>query len=348
MKTVILASLSGMALMVSSSADAYVQHEQRNAPAQQDVREGAKRSGGAMHAGPRAPQVRHQGGSQVRGHNWGPRVQGRWHAGHRAPGGWQSYRRPFVGFQLPRYWVQPSYYIVNYANYGLQAPQPGYQWVRYYDDAVLADQRGTVAYAQPQMQWENYGDYYEEAEYGASVDAGDDYGWDDGEAVYSQGSGYGVTYDQGSYAQPAYTSQTVSNAPSYDPCDAPYAASGQVYDRSGRDECATDGKGYSKGYTKGYSKEVVVHTAAPQVSYQPAPQQVYQPTYQPAPQQVYQSAPQPAYQSAPAARPAYHQPQPMDHAVPARGPRPAPYPTAGYPAQAHGMYAVQPVPMYYV
>jgi Ni/Co efflux regulator RcnB len=331
-----------LALSISTGAGAFVSPDSakgKNADVMQEQAREGSRSGGHVRGGhvrgghgAHRPQVQMRGNQHRRGHNWGSRVQGRWHAGHRAPGGWQSYQRPFVGYQLPRYWVNPSYYIVNYSNYGFQAPQQGYQWVRYYDDAVLTDPRGYVVQAQPNVQWENYGDSYADAEYGESVVVEDDMAWEEDGSVYA-GNGpapapYGTTYEE-----PAYAYQPVSNAPSNDPCDAPYQSSGQVYDRSGRADCATGGKGkgYAKGYTKGAQvehKEVYVTTSQPQyqaqhqAQYQPAqqPQAAYYPAPQPAPQPQYRPAPphhggqmvmQPAYY--PAQQPMYYMvyPQPQ-------------------------------------
>ncbi|HEX7782644.1 MAG TPA: RcnB family protein [Sphingobium sp.] len=89
-------------------------------------------------------------------HRWGSRVDGRWRAGRDAPGGWAAYRRPVRGFALPRYWVQPGFYIANYGAYGLPAPGYGYGWSRYYDDAVLTDQYGSVYDSRSDIQWERY------------------------------------------------------------------------------------------------------------------------------------------------------------------------------------------------
>lgn len=75
---------------------------------------------------------------------WGGRIAGRWWAGMRAPGGWRAYRRPVRGWALPSYWVQPGWYVSDWASYGLPQPPYGYAWSRYYDDAVLIDGRGAV------------------------------------------------------------------------------------------------------------------------------------------------------------------------------------------------------------
>lgn len=87
---------------------------------------------------------------------WGHRINGRWHAGHDAPGGWAAYRRPVYGFALPRYWIQPAYYIADYRTYGLPVPNYGYGWSRYYDDAVLTDQYGRVYDSRSGIHWDRY------------------------------------------------------------------------------------------------------------------------------------------------------------------------------------------------
>ncbi|MGK2909209.1 MAG: RcnB family protein [Sphingobium sp.] len=87
---------------------------------------------------------------------WGQRIQGRWHGGVRAPGGYVAYRRPVRGFTLPRYWIQPSFYIGNYAAYGLPAPPSGYGWSRYYDDAVMTDAYGRVIDSRSGIRWDDY------------------------------------------------------------------------------------------------------------------------------------------------------------------------------------------------
>jgi Ni/Co efflux regulator RcnB len=56
----------------------------------------------------------------------------RWPFGYR-------YTRYEVGGVLPRtFWV-PDYYVGNYAVYGLDAPPPGFEWVRYGSDLLLVD-----------------------------------------------------------------------------------------------------------------------------------------------------------------------------------------------------------------
>jgi Ni/Co efflux regulator RcnB len=103
-------------------------------------------------------------------HRWGPRLDGRWRAGHDAPGGWAEYRRPAYGFALPRYWVQPGFYIANYAAYGLPAPGYGYGWSRYYDDAVLTDQYGRVYDSRSGIQWDRYEGGYDAESSGKPFD----------------------------------------------------------------------------------------------------------------------------------------------------------------------------------
>lgn len=103
---------------------------------------------------PLAHQMPAPGGPAMHRGAWGQRVNGRWAAGWNAPGGWNGYHRPASGYTLPSYWINPSYYISDYATYGLPAPAYGYGWSRYYDDAVLLDRRGQVYDAMRGVHWD--------------------------------------------------------------------------------------------------------------------------------------------------------------------------------------------------
>lgn len=95
-------------------------------------------------------------------HRWGTRIDGRWHAGYQAPGGWEAYRRPVQGATLPQYWVQPAFTIVDYNGYGLPAPIYGYVWTRYYDDAVLTDRSGRIYGSRDDIPWDQHEGGYED------------------------------------------------------------------------------------------------------------------------------------------------------------------------------------------
>lgn len=103
----------------------------------------------------RSQIVRHSG-MPMMARGWGPHFNGRWVAGWRAPGGWAAYRHPVRGYVLPGYWINPGFYIGNYAVYGLAAPARGHGWSRYYDDAVLTDRDGRVVDAVPAFAWDRY------------------------------------------------------------------------------------------------------------------------------------------------------------------------------------------------
>ncbi|MGB6534933.1 MAG: RcnB family protein [Xanthobacteraceae bacterium] len=54
------------------------------------------------------------------------------------PPGW-GYRRWAVGAVLPALFLAPAYYYSGWANLGLTAPPPGYQWVQYGPDLLLVN-----------------------------------------------------------------------------------------------------------------------------------------------------------------------------------------------------------------
>jgi Ni/Co efflux regulator RcnB len=195
------------------------------------------RRGGGHGPIPGVGHVSGMGGAGMGGnHRWGHRIGGRWFAGFQAPGGWNGYRAPFRGFTLPTYWVQPSYRIVNFPTYGLYAPQTGYGWSRYYDDAVLTDSRGYVQDHRSNIPWDRYeGGYapgeYSEADYGPAMGAdrgvysGDDRVYSGSgyppppppQVMYQQGTGQ-QDYRQGGYDQPGYDQRSYDQndyAPSY-------------------------------------------------------------------------------------------------------------------------------------
>jgi Ni/Co efflux regulator RcnB len=63
-----------------------------------------------------------------------------WYASrYRWPHGYR-YVRYQVGVVLPVvFWSDESFVIFDYGDYGLVAPDDGYEWVRYGDDALLID-----------------------------------------------------------------------------------------------------------------------------------------------------------------------------------------------------------------
>lgn len=102
-------------------------------------------------------------------HRWAM-TNGRWDGGWRAPGGWGAYHRLNRGGSLPGYWRRSDFRIADYLSYGLAAPPPGYFWVRYYDDAVLADGDGRVWDSIDGLSWG--GDDAYDGGYDAGYDGG--------------------------------------------------------------------------------------------------------------------------------------------------------------------------------
>ena len=86
-------------------------------------------------------------------------------------GGWQSgtapapaalspqptgagYHRPAVGENLPPAWLDPTYTVGDWQNWGLSQPGSGQRWVRYNDDAALIDTNGRVTDVRYGMNWQ--------------------------------------------------------------------------------------------------------------------------------------------------------------------------------------------------
>ena len=91
-----------------------------------------------------------------RASRWGGQINGRWEGGYRAPGGWAAYRRPTRGWRVPNYWIGSNFFIDDYAYFGLATPPRGYRWIRYYDDAVMIDDRGRVYDSVGNIGWDRY------------------------------------------------------------------------------------------------------------------------------------------------------------------------------------------------
>lgn len=93
----------------------------------------AARPSQAGHAPRRVAQPRPPRGNQFwhRG-RYHPRIRG---PAFRFPPGW-GYRRWAIGARLPRLFLAPPYLFSGWAAIGLQAPLPGYTWVRYGPDLL--------------------------------------------------------------------------------------------------------------------------------------------------------------------------------------------------------------------
>lgn len=152
------------------------------------------------------PGTPRPGGWQRPG-RWGQKIDGRWAGGWKAPGGWGAYRRPVRGWTLPSYWIGGGFWITDWSSWGLSRPAAGYDWVRYYDDAVLIDRRGRVWDSVSGLDWDRDDYAYDEA-----------YEGDDGYP------GYGADYDAPDYA----------DGPDYDRRD--YERGERYRDRSDRYE----------------------------------------------------------------------------------------------------------------
>lgn len=159
MRTLLIAGTALAALIGTTPASA----------GERIVQRGPGVAHGGMAPRPNAPWV-----GQHRGPRWGSKVGGRWWGGVNAPGGWNAYRRPARGWAVPVYWNTPRFYVSDWSTYGLAQPPYGYNWVRYYDDAVLIDTRGSVYDTVGDVDWDRYDRYAEDDRYDDGVYAGND------------------------------------------------------------------------------------------------------------------------------------------------------------------------------
>ncbi|WP_374942536.1 RcnB family protein [Sphingomonas sp.] len=145
MRTFLIAGTAAFALLGATGASA----------GQRMVQPGPGVAHAPMHVAPR-PGTPFRPMPGPRAPRWGSKVGGHWWGGVNAPGGWNAYRRPVRGWAVPVYWNTPRFYISDWSAYGLAQPQYGYNWVRYYDDAVLIDSRGSVYDTAGDVDWDRY------------------------------------------------------------------------------------------------------------------------------------------------------------------------------------------------
>jgi Ni/Co efflux regulator RcnB len=130
------------------------------------------------------PRAGHQGGGQQfggrMGMQHGVRMGGQMHQRgmqHHRFGNVQRFRR---GHVIPNVWMGPRFQVHAWQMYGFPQPQPGFQWVRYYDDALLVDRGGRVMDGRYGFDWDRYGDRWVYGDGGAApYYADDDYDEDE-------------------------------------------------------------------------------------------------------------------------------------------------------------------------
>ncbi len=171
---------------------------------------------------------------------WGPMVGGRWHAGTRAPGGWNAYRRPVRGWTLPSYWIGGGFWIDDWSSWGLSRPPYGYGWLRYYDDAVLADRNGRVWDSVSGVDWYGGGGAataYAGSGYAAAAAGGGGGG--------GYGRGYGARYEAPDHDEYEEDDRHARRSIPARPYPGEYAPSRCV------SACGSQGGGYARGYYGG-------------------------------------------------------------------------------------------------
>ncbi len=125
------------------------------------VRHGGQMRGGHMGGHRGNVVVRHHGGGNVVvRHDRGGNFNFRHHRGFRPGHGFQ--RRLNRGFVIHPFWFGPQFHINNWQAYGFADPGQDRRWVRYYDDAYLVDRGGRVVDTRYGLDWDQYGERWEE------------------------------------------------------------------------------------------------------------------------------------------------------------------------------------------
>lgn len=89
--------------------------------------------------------------------------QGHWRH-HDGPRMHFEQRRLHPGARIHPFWFGPRFHVRNWQLYGFYQPMPQHRWVRHYDDAYLVDGDGWVRDARYGLDWDRYGERWEEDE----------------------------------------------------------------------------------------------------------------------------------------------------------------------------------------
>jgi len=68
------------------------------------------------------------------------------------------------GHVIHPHWFGPRYHINNWQMYGFPDPGADGRWIRYYDDAYLIDRGGRVREAREGLDWDQYGERWDDAD----------------------------------------------------------------------------------------------------------------------------------------------------------------------------------------
>jgi len=178
MKSVVFTGVAATALIAAAApaqaSDSFTARDANTSASTHEIAADGTRRGRVSRGGIRGPRFggrsrvgRRIGGKRYSGARYGGKGRGIRTRGNRGTrvfrtGGNRGrffgfYQRPFFGFNLPRYWIAPSFAISNYNQFGLSRPQSGYSWSRYYDDAVLRNNAGQVYDYRQNIDWSRGG-----------------------------------------------------------------------------------------------------------------------------------------------------------------------------------------------
>ena len=99
------------------------------------------------------------------------------------------------GTMVPPFWFGPQFHVQNWGLYGFPPPGGDRRWVRYYDDAYLIDRDGRVHDGRYGLDWDEYGERWDDDGRGIPAYVGDgDFHPGDEDYAYVEG------YDGEAYA----------------------------------------------------------------------------------------------------------------------------------------------------
>jgi hypothetical protein len=172
--------------------------------------------GGPMHRAPPPHAIMHRSGPPMMHHQGGNWHGGTWHGGSGGSwgGGWShggshigghQWQRVGRGWRMQPYWWSPRFRLHDWRVYGFPAPRDDWFWIRYYDDALLVDRFGMVHDGRWGVDWDRYGERWDQDQFGVPSYQG----YEDEGRGPEDVAAYG-------YGAPMIITETITTTTSYD------------------------------------------------------------------------------------------------------------------------------------